>query len=435
MKAFLIKLFFLSFVLISVSVNALDADKSLNLDFKNIPVRDILQILAHINHTNMVVNDAVKGNISLHLEHVSWQQALDVILQEQGLGVEQADHIMMISPLEVIVEHRETKQSLEDLAPLQSRMIELRFTKAEEVAALIKNQNKPLLSSRGNISADKRTNTLWIEDVPSKISEAQQFIHQIDVPLKQVLIEARIVTIDEKYEQELGVRFGLTRPNNNLSGSLEGANNLIKSNQSDLVNNPLSRLNVDLPTQNPNAASIGLALATLGGGNLLDLELSALETEGAGQIISSPRLITANQQPATILSGQEIPYQQSAKFGATSVAFQKAVLSLTVTPQITPEGKLLLTLQVNQDRPSATLVQGVPEIETREIKTQVLINNGQTFVLGGIYEQGKKNQVERVPFLGNLPIIGHLFRHTLIQKNRRELLIFVTPSIVGFKAN
>lgn len=432
MRAFLINMFFLIFLSISFSVSASDLNKNklLNLDFKDIPVRDVLQMLANINHTNMVLNDAVKGNISLHLEHVSWQQALAVILQEQGLGIEKTDHVMMISPLETIAEHQEMKENLENLAPLQSRIIELHYTKAEEIAALIKNQNKPLLSSRGNISADKRTNTIWIEDVPSKLDQEQQFIHQVDVPVKQVLIEARIVTIDEKYEQELGVRFGLTRPGNHLSGSLEGANNLIKNNN-DFVNNPLSRLNVDLPTQNPNAASIGFALATLGGGNLLDLELSALETEGAGQIISSPRLMTANQQPATILSGQEIPYQQSAKFGATSVAFQKAVLSLTVTPQITPEGKLLLTLQVNQDRPSSTLIQGVPEIETREIKTQVLINNGQTLVLGGIYEQDKKNQIERVPFLGNLPVIGHLFRHTLTQKSRRELLIFVTPKIVA----
>jgi len=430
MKFYVINIVFLIFVLISFAVNASEKDKSLNLDFNDIPVRDVLQMLANINHTNMVLNDAVKGNISLHLEHVSWQQALAVILQEQGLGIENTDHVMMISPLETIAKHQEMKQNLENLAPLQSRIIELHYTKAEEITALIKNQNKPLLSSRGNISADKRTNTLWIEDVPSRLDQALQFIHQVDVPVKQVLIEARIVTIDEKYEQELGVRFGLTRPGNHLSGSLEGANNLIKNNH-DFVNNPLSRLNVDLPTQNPNAASIGLALATLGGGNLLDLELSALETEGAGQIISSPRLMTANQQPATILSGQEIPYQQATKFGATSVAFQKAVLSLTVTPQITPEGKLLLALQVNQDRPGSTLIQGVPEIETREIKTQVLINNGQTLVLGGIYEQNKNNQIERVPFLGNLPVIGHLFRHTLTQKNRRELLIFVTPTIAA----
>lgn len=433
MKYFLINVVLLVFIFVNFSASGLDLDKNkpLDLDFKDIPVRDVLQILANINHSNMVISDAVKGNISLHLEHVSWQQALDVILQEQGLGVEKENHVMMILPLDAIAEHQEMQQNLENLAPLQSRVVALHYAKAEDIAALVKNQNKPLLSARGNISADKRTNTLWIEDVPYKLDEVQQFIRQVDVPVKQVLIEARIVTIDKKYEQELGVRFGLTRPNNNLSGSLEGANNLIKNNNADFINDPLSRLNVDLPTQNPNAASIGLALATLGGGNLLDLELSALETEGAGQIISSPRLMTANQQPATILSGQEIPYQQSAKYGATSVAFQKAVLSLTVTPQITPQGKLLLTLQVNQDRPSATLVQGVPEIETREIQTQVLINDGQTLVLGGIYEQNRKNQVERVPFVGNLPVIGGLFRHTLIHKDRRELLIFVTPKIMN----
>jgi type IV pilus assembly protein PilQ len=406
-----------------------DISKPINLDFKEVPMREVLQMLAKMNHTNLVMSDAVKGNITLHLENISWEEALDVILQEQGLGKQRLGNVLLISPLTEIAEHQEMQQSLDELSPLHSRVIQLKYTKADDIVSIIKNQNKSLLSPRGNISADTRTNTIWIEEIPAKLDAIESFIHQIDISVKQVLIEARIVTIDEKYEQELGVRFGLTRPNNNLSGSLSAANGLAQNNNPASID-PLSRLNVDLPTNNPNAASLGLALATLSNSNLIDLELSALETEGAGQIISSPRLMTANQQPATILSGQEIPYQQSAKYGATSIAFQKAVLNLTVTPQITPEGKLLLTLKVNQDRPSATLVQGVPEIETREITTQVLINNGQTLVLGGIYEQDERNQAERVPFLGSLPIIGHLFSHTLKQKNRRELLIFVTPKIV-----
>jgi type IV pilus assembly protein PilQ len=428
MKFFLIILLFLAYISTVRADSA--ADNRLTLDFKDIPVRDILQILANIHHTNIVISDKVQGNISVHLAHVSWQQAFNVILKEQNLGVQKTDSILMVSPLTDIAEQQEMQENLDNLALLHACIIPLHYTKAETVANLIKNQNKSLLSSRGNISADARTNKLWVEDVPSKLEQIQQFVGEIDVPVKQVLIEARIVTIDEKYEQELGIRFGLTRPNNHLSGKLEGANNLLKNNTQDGVNNPLSRLNVDLPTQNPNAATIGLALAALGRGNLLDLELSALETEGAGRIISSPRLMTADQQPATILSGQEIPYQQSANYGATSVSFQKAVLSLTVTPQITPDGKLLLTLQVNQDRPGATLIPGVPEIETREIKTQVMVNDGQTLVLGGIYEQDQRNQLEQVPVLGNLPFIGHLFRHTQQQKNRRELLVFVTPTII-----
>lgn len=416
----------LSFFIFSVSANII---KPINLDFQDVSVREVLQMLSKMNHTNIVMSDTVKGNITIHLENISWEQALEVILQEQGLGKLKSNNVLLIAPLKEIAENQEMRQNLEELAPLQSRVIPLKYTKAEDIVNVIRNQNKSLLSPRGNISADTRTNTIWIEEIPSKLDEIESFIHQIDISVKQVLIEARIVTIDEKYEQELGVRFGLTRPGNNLSGSLAGANGL-SQNVNPASIDPLSRLNVDLPTHNPNSATIGLALATLSNSNLIDLELSALETEGAGQIISSPRLMTANQQPATILSGQEIPYQQSAKYGATSIAFQKAVLNLTVTPQITPEGKLLLTLKVNQDRPSSTLVQGVPEIETREITTQVLVNNGQTLVLGGIYEQDQRNQAERVPFLGSFPLIGHLFSHALKQKNRRELLIFVTPRIV-----
>jgi type IV pilus assembly protein PilQ len=337
-----------------------------------------------------------------------------VILEEQQLEMQIKGNVMLIAPREDI--------------GLTSRTFTLHYAKSPDVLTLIKNQNKTLLSERGNVTADPRTNALWIQDTPGKLNDIQSFIEKIDVPVRQVLIETRLVTIDEKYEQEIGVRFGLTRPGNHLSGSLEGANEMLTHPPAEV--NPLSRLNVDLPSANAHAGSIGLALASLGGGNLLDLELSALESEGAGQIMASPRLITANQQPATILSGQEIPYQQAANYGATSVSFEKAVLSLTVTPQITPENRLLLMLQINQDRPGESLVQGVPEIDTRELKTQVLVNNGQTLVLGGIYEQNQGNQVEKIPFFGNLPLIGSIFRHKLTKSHRRELLIFVTPKIL-----
>lgn len=413
------------------SALATPADSPLTLDFKEVPVRDILQILANMHHTNLVISGNVNGNITLHLEKISWQHALEVILNIEGLGIQQTHQVLLVAPLSDIAAHQEMQQKLQTLTPLSTIVIPLHYAKAETVAALLKNQNKSLLSPRGTLAADTRTNKLWIEDTSSQLDAVQQWIHHIDIPIKQVLIEARIVTLDKKYEQELGIRLGLTRPGNNLSGSLEGANKLAGNNMTDFMQNPLSRLNVDLPVQNPNTASIGLALSSLGKGNLLDLELSALETEGAGQVVSSPRLMTADQQPATILSGQEIPYQQSANYGATTIAFQKAVLNLTVTPQITPEQKLLLTLQVNQDRPGTTLIQGVPEIDTREIKTQVLVNNGQTVVLGGIYEQNQQHQTVRVPFLGSLPIIGALFRHSLSQNSRQELLIFITPTVIN----
>jgi type IV pilus assembly protein PilQ len=408
--------------------------KPVNLNLKDVPVRDVLQILSELNHRDSIISDTVKGNISIHIENMPWQQAMNVILQARGLGEQHIDNVVMIAPASELIQRQaeqlQMAQALQNIVALQSVFILVHNGKAEEIAAQLKNQATSLLSSRGSVTVDARTNALWIQDVPERIAQIQQFIRYIDVPAKQVLIEARIVNIDEKCEQELGLRFGVTRPGNNLSGTLNGANSLASSNGAATIN-PLDRLNIDLPSVNPQSASIGLALATLGGGTLLDLELSALESEGKGEIISSPRLITANQQAATILSGQEIPYQEATASGATNISFQKAVLSLTVTPQITSADKLILNLHMSQDRPSGSLIQGVPSIDTRQIQTQITVNNGQTIVLGGIYESSKENQVQRVPFFGNLPIIGNLFRHSFIKNDRRELLIFVTPTIVA----
>jgi len=413
--------------------------KTISLNFADIPVKQVLQIFAQHTDLNIIISDRVTGNMTIHLDNMPWQQALQVILEEKNLGQQQIGNVILIAPLSEIAQRQaqqfQIQEQIQNEAPLQSVLIPIHYAKADILAGVLKNQTNDLLSTRGSVNVDTRTNTLWIQDTPEKLNEISKLIQKLDIPIKQVLIEARIVSIDEKYEQELGIRFGLTRPGNNLTGTFSGANALAGNTNPASISNPLDRLNVDLPaanTGNPNgAASMGLALATLGGGTLLDLELSALESEGGGEIISSPQLMTANEQPATILSGQEIPYQQSIGNGATSTSFQKAVLSLTVTPQITPQGKLILTLQVNQDRPSTTLIKGVPAIETRQIQTQVLVDNGQTIVLGGIYEQNKQNQVERVPFLGELPYIGSLFRHTYTKKDRRELLIFVTPKVVS----
>jgi type IV pilus assembly protein PilQ len=426
MKILKVILLFLTIILVHEKCYG----ENINLTVQEAPVSAVLQNLAKIHHVNLVLNESITGHITLHLENVPWQQALDIILQDQGLTAKKIDNVLIILPIEEMTKREENLENLNNIMPLQTLTFNLHYAKAQEVAVAIKNQNKSLLSSRGNITADVRTNSLFIEDVSEKLNDLKKYIQHIDVPVKQVLIEARIVTVDEKHEKELGVRFGVTRPGNNLSGSLAGANQLAQNINPANVD-PLSRLNVDLPANNPLSGRIAVGLANIGKGNLLDLELSALESEGFGQIISSPRLITADQQPATILSGQEIPYQQKADYGTTSIAFQKAVLSLTVTPQITPNNQLLLTLQLNQDRPTTTLIQGVPEIDTREIKTQVLVKNAQTIVLGGIYEQTENHQLQKVPFFGNLPLIGRLFQHDFKQRNRQELLIFVTPSVVS----
>lgn len=419
-------------------ITTMNTKEKISLNFSDVPIRDILQIFSQFNGLNVIVSDSVKGHITIHLSNIAWDKALEIILKSQGLSQLQLDNTLLIAPAEEITLHQEhilqIQQDIKNLLPLQFIVLPLNYSKATDIANLLKDKSSILLSSRGQISADARTNTILIQDIAENIKLVRKFIQQIDIPVKEVLIEARIVNIDEKYEHELGVRFGITRPGNNLSGTLSSANEFAKGQSNELLTDPLKRLNVDLPATQTGeiggAATIGMALAKITNSNLLDLELSALESQGGGEIISSPKLMTANQQTATILSGQEIPYQQSTSSGATSINFQKAVLSLNVTPQITPNNKLILNLQVSQDRPGTTLVQGVPTIDTRQIQTQVLVNSGETIVLGGIYEQAQQKQIEQVPFLGKLPIIGALFRHTLTKNNRKELLIFITPQIM-----
>lgn len=395
------------FVFFVLPLNA--TAKPLDLNFNDIPIRQAIQFIAEASHLNIIVSDNVKGNITLHLNGLSPEAALNIILKEADLGKQLTGNTILISPLQELAQKEKVQQELLNLAPLQSFVMHLHYAKASDMAASIKNNN--LLSPRGSLSSDPRTNTLWLQDIPNKLGAIRTFIKTVDIPVKQVLIEARIVSVDEKYERELGIRFESlpAQPSTALTHHFK----------------------IDLPSANPNSASFGIALTKLGNGNLLDLELSALETEGVGEIISSPRLLTANQQPATILSGQEVPYQQATTSGATSITFQKAVLNLAVTPQITPNQKLMLTIHLSQDRPTATLIKGVPVIETRQIQTMVTVKNKQTVVLGGIYEQNNSKNVENVPFFSKIPIIGALFTHNLTKKDRRELLIFITPSIVN----
>jgi len=409
----------------------------LSLNFQEIKVRVLLQLLAQFSGVNIIASHSVDGNITLHLENITWQQALDLILQTQGLGKKQLGNVLYVAPLQEIAEQEkqalEADQQLQDLGSLESILIPISYGKATDIATLLKTQGNSLLSKRGSVSADARTNTIWVQDIAARLTEIRRLIKQLDIPVKQVLIEARIVNMSDDYAKELGVRFGVSS-SNHMSGTLAGANSMAGGASAadvDLAN----RLNVDLPAANVGeaggAGSIGLALAHVGPGTLLDLELSAMESEGKGQVISSPRLMTADQQSANIQAGEEIPYQQETSSGATNVTFKNAVLSLEVTPQITPEGKINLNLKVNQDRVSDTrVVQGVPAIDTRSIESHVLVDNGQTVVLGGIYETSDGTKIKRIPFLSSIPVVGALFRNTLKTKTRTELLIFITPRII-----
>ncbi|KGP64167.1 pilus assembly protein PilQ [Legionella norrlandica] len=412
--------------------------KRISLNFQNISIRAVLQLLADFTGINMVVSDKVQGDITLRLNDIPWDQALDIILTTQGLDKRRKGNVMLIdtkaSMDKMEEEQLKSQQTIEKLEPIRSDLIQINYAKAVDIAVLVKDKQNSLLSERGKISVDARTNTIWIQDTGTKIEEVRELIKQLDVPVKQVLIEARIVEVTKDFAQELGIRWGISKPTH-LSGTLEGANQLAQGTLPANVTPLSDRLNLDLaaavsPLTGAPPASVGIALAKLGDNILLDLELSALESEGRAELISSPRLITTNQQAAVIESGEEIPYQEATSSGATAVVFKKAVLSLKVTPQITPDGKILMDLQINQDTPSPREFLGVPAIITKEIQTNVLVNNGQTIVLGGIYKQDKRKTINRIPFFGELPVVGAAFRNSEITLRNEELLIFITPRII-----
>ncbi|AHE66712.1 type IV pilus secretin PilQ [Legionella oakridgensis] len=408
--------------------------KRISLNFQDIQIRAVLQLLAEFTGINIVVSNRVEGNITLRLNDVPWDQALDIILTTQGLDKRQVGNVILIDKADVFAarenEELQAQQAAKKLAPIRSELLQINYAKAADIATMLKDKDNSLLSDRGTLSVDTRTNTIWLQDTGAQIDEIRELVKQLDVPVKQVLIEARIVNVTKDCAEDIGVRFGVSRPTH-LSGTLEGANALAGGTPAAEVPIP-DRLNVDLGALPIDAspASVGIALAKLGNGVLLDLELSALESEGRAEIIASPRLMTTNQQAAVIESGEDIPYQEATSSGATAVAFKKAVLSLKVTPQITPDGKLLMDLQINQDSDSGRRVQGVPIILTKSIETNVLVNNGQTIVLGGIYKQDTNNSITRVPFLGELPVVGNLFSRSQARTNNEELLIFITPRII-----
>ena len=407
--------------------------RPMTLNFQDISVRAALQIIAGYNDFNLVTSDSVTGNITLRLDGVPWDQALDVVLRIKGLDKRMDGSILMVAPAEELAAREakdlKAKQQVEDLEPLYSEYIRLNYAKAEDFADLLKTDTNSIITARGSVSVDLRTNTLLIKDTVKSIENIRRMIETLDIPVQQVVIESRMVTVRDNVTEDLGVRWGFSdqQGSDGISGSLEGAETISNGTIPDLTD----RLNVNLPITNP-AASIGLHIAKLANGTLIDLELSALEEENKGEIIASPRIIAANQQKARIEQGTEIPYTESASSGATTVSFKKAVLSLEVTPHITPDNKVILDLVITQDTRGDTVQTGTGEavsIDTQEIQTQVLVENGQTVVLGGIFQQQIINTTNKVPVLGDIPYVGRLFKSTSEFNEKRELLIFVTPKI------
>lgn len=413
--------------------------EKISLSFQSVDIRSLLQIIADVAGTNMVVSDAVSGEIAIRLQNVPWDQALDIILRTKGLGMRQQGNVMLVAPLTEIAERDkielEAQKQRTELAPLRTELIQINYAKASDIAALLKAGEDTLMSERGRVNVDERTNSLLLLETREVIGDIRALIAQLDIPVKQVLIESRIVIANNDFSKELGARFGVSHVNslgNNstigLAGSLEGARSAQGGVVPGLAN---GGLNFDLPAST-NAGRIGLAI--LGSDYAVDLELSALQAEGRGEVISSPRVLTANAKQASIEQGVEIPYQQSSSSGATNIQFKKAVLALTVTPQITPDNRVIMDLNVTQDNVGDIVPTGdggtAPAINTREVNTQALVDNGATVVLGGIFVQENRNDVSKVPFLGDIPILGAAFRNRLTVANKDELLIFVTPKIL-----
>jgi len=434
----------------------------LSLNFQNVDVRSLLQVIADFTNLNIITSDSVGGTITLRLKDVPWDQALDIILQSKGLDMRKNGNVLLVAPRDEIATKEklelESRNQIQELEPLRSEAFVVNYQKADEVRRLLVDDKQRLLSKRGSVAVDPRTNQLFVQDTVARLEEVRRLLQRIDIPVPQVLIEARIVEADDKFSRSLGVRLGgttgyptqlastgvygqgsglgtvsatgpggtiVTTTGAGTGGGGSTSTNL--TNTSNFVNLPATGIG----GFNPSGFALTLVNASLS--RVLQLEVSALEQDGLGKVISSPRVVTADKVKAIIEQGTEIPYQQATSSGATSVAFRKAVLKLEVTPQITPEGAIFMDVKVNKDTRGAETTAG-PAIDTKAVQTQVLVENGGTVVLGGIYEHSERTQTTKVPWLGDIPYVGWLFKNQAKINDKTELIIFITPRIVSERA-
>jgi|10_taG_2_1085330.scaffolds.fasta_scaffold03157_3 type IV pilus assembly protein PilQ len=432
--------------------------EKLSLNFQDIEVRSVLQLIADFTDLNLVASDTVSGSITLRLENVPWDQALDIVLKAKGLDKRQEGNVLMVAPAAEIAERErlqvEANKQLQELAPLRTEFIRVKYADAKALYELFdvrggssggssgsRTATDSILSERGSAIVDNRTNTIILTDTEDKILEFKRLIDQIDIPVKQVLIEARIVIANRDFRKEIGARMGLQglrNPGNSqfgFSGSLEGFDGGVNPIDafdgtpgigSILVND--AGLGVDLGVEDPNGS---FALELLTNNTFIDLELSALENEGKGEIVSQPKVLTGDKQLASIKTGTEIPYQNATSSGATSTQFKEAVLLLEVTPQITPDGRIVMDINVAQDSVGDLLPTGEPVIDITQVETKAIVGDGQTLVLGGLFQMQTVDNVEKVPLLGDVPYLGRLFRHDIEDIQKREILIFITPKILN----
>ncbi|WP_417069067.1 type IV pilus secretin PilQ [Niveibacterium terrae] len=426
--------------------------EKLSLNFQNIDVRSVLQVIADFTNFNIITSDSVSGNLTLRLKDVPWDQALDIILQAKGLDLRKNGNVIWIAPREELASREklefESKQDIDKLEPLHTETFQINYHKAVAVAAFLSNKDQTILSARGRVVVDERTNKLFVSDIGSKLEEVRRIINEIDVSVRQVLIEAQIVEASDSFTRNLGVRLGFGGNGGGVVGTNSAGSNVgrytygsniaqtayasgLTSTQATLD----QAMGINLPAGSISSTAAGALSFVLWNSNatrFLALEISALEYDGRGKVISRPRVMTADQVEALIEQGVEIPYNSATSSGATSVSFKKANLSLKVKPQITPDGKIMMSLDVNKDTPNTSLstTTGVA-IDTKHVKTEVLVENGGTVVIGGIYTQQITNVTNKIPFLGDLPVAGYLFRNNQRSDAKTELLVFITPKIVS----
>lgn len=435
--------------------------EKLSLNFQNIEVRSLLQVIADFTNFNIVTSDTVTGAVTLRLKDVPWDQALDIILRAKGLGIRKTGNVLWIAPKDELAakekQELEASVAIQNLEPLQTQSFQLNYTKAEEIAGKLTvggtgpGASARILSARGTVIAEPRTNQLFVSDIPSKLLQVQEMINKLDVAVRQVLIEARIVEASDTFGKSLGVKLGgsdlrgirggdpgYAIGNNGHRVALAGSYNAIygTTGQNSTALDPANTTFVNLPAVGQNGynpSAFAISLFSSAANRFLNLEISALEADGKGKVVSSPRVVTADQTKALIEQGTELPYQVATSSGATSIAFRKANLKLEVTPQITPEGNIILDLDVNKDSVGQSTAAGFA-INTKHIKTQVLVENGGTVVIGGIFELNDTESETKVPLLGDLPAVGNLFKTRSRSANKQEMLVFITPKMISDRA-
>ena len=422
--------------------------EKLSLNFQNVDVRSVLQVIADFTDFNIITSDSVQGNLTLRLKDVPWDQALDIILQAKGLDMRKNGNVIWIAPGDELAAREklqlEAKAQISDLEPLQTESFQINYHKAKEIFDFLKSKDQTMLSKRGSVVVDERSNKVFVTDVATRLQALRRLVQEIDVAPRQVLIEARIVEASKTFARDLGVRLGVGGAFGRIVGYTEdgapvrrstlggglGATRAMAGQVAGVDDANPAGLNLNLPAGASNPGLLSMVLWNNSATRFLNLELSALDADGRGRLISSPRVLTANQVEALIEQGTEIPYEEATSSGATSVTFKKAVLSLKVKPQITPDGRLQLTIEVNKDSRGEDTRSG-PAIDTKKVKSEVLIENGGTVVIGGIYEENETNSTQQVPLLGDIPVLGHLFKSNSRVSERRELLVFITPRIVS----